>query len=390
LFKRSPMSKQNAQPAGPSANPNKANSNVYIDLRRSLNSDLSITPAKQAPIPQTFETSRQLNADQRPVPGIPIKLAAPAQPASVPAKTPMSTSKKALLWLILICLLLVLGYLVYQHGGKLLATAYEKIISMFEYLATFREPWKTLILTLTSYLVQILGIPIFCVVCMIVSFCYSSYLMGFAVCMTVCILSNITLYFAMMMAHETLFADDSEEQPLLGHKHHRQLQFHEFLGVIMKEYIQEYPIQFGLAFRTMHIPDYAKMFIITKYNATLPQMLIPCICVDSLNVLLYCFIGSQVHNKFDFFSSKVFDEKSTAEKIVTILSAVLIVLQIVVLVAGFIFTSKKYALYQADKAEHSTNLHSDGQDDAVPPTGSILVPSTQKSTPQAQAVLSTA
>jgi RsiW-degrading membrane proteinase PrsW (M82 family) len=385
------MSKQPVQPAGASANPYKPSTNVYIDMRRSLNSDLSLAPAKQSQIPQPFEISRQLIADPRLAAATPIKLTAAGQPASAAAaKTPMSTSKKALLWLVLICVLLVVGYLAYQHGGKLLATGYDKMINMFEYLATFREPWKTVILTLTTYFVQILGIPIFCIICMIVSFCYSSYLMGFAVCMTVCILSNITLYFAMMMAHETLFADDSEEQPLLGHKQHKPMQFHEFLGVVMKEYIQEHPIQFGLAFRTMHIPDYPKMFIITKYNATLAQMLIPCVCVDSLNILLYCFIGSQIHNRFDFFSSKAFDEKSIAEKIVTVVSAVLIVFQIVVLVAGFIYTSRKYAQYQADKAEHSTNLHSDGQDDAIQPAGSILVPSTTKCTPQAQAALSTA
>lgn len=366
------MSRQPGQPVRAFEEPNPSKAEIYMDVRRSLNSELNAEAKGQAPL--NLESSRHPKVNTT---NYPPRVAARGNNA-----TGLSSNAKVAILALVIALVLVLAYLGYEHGGKMLGVAYDKFISVFEYLATFREPWRTLILTMTSYLVQILGIPIFCVVCMIVSFCYGSYLIGFAVCMTVCVLSNITLYFVMMKAHETIFADDPEEEALLNKN--RQLQFHEFIGVMMKEYIEEFPMQFGFAFRSMHLPDYAKMFIITKYKATLPQMLIPCLCVDSLNVFLYCFIGSQVQNKFDFFSSKAFHEKSVAEKIVSIISAVLIILQIAILIVGYIYTKRKYALYQAERAESSTNFHSDGQDDAVQPTGSILVPaqSNNKCIPQ--------
>lgn len=362
-----------------------AQPDVFLDVRRSLNSELDLKPNGHGQL--NFEASRQLNTLVRGHPGIQTKFMTPVPPATHPTKSSSLTStQRILMWTAVLAILAVLGYLTYQHGGKLLATWYEKFLSVFEYLATFREPWRTLILTITSYLIQILGIPIFCVVCMIVSFCYGSYLIGFAVCMTVCVLSNITLYFAMMKAHETIFESDQEDQQLLAQN--KKLQFHEFIGFIMKEYIEEFPLQFGFIFRSMHLPDYAKMFIITKYKATLPQMLIPCLCVDSLNVFLYSFIGSQVQHKFDFFSSKAFHEKTTAEQVVSVISLILLVFQIVLLVSGYIYTSRKYAIYQADKAENSTNFHSDGNDDVVQPTGSILVPAPSKCIPQGTANLS--
>lgn len=366
------MSRQPGHTVRAFEEPNLSKGEIYIDVRRSLNSELN--PEAKGQPGLKLESARDQKAHQT------SNHQNGAQQAN--SSTGLSSKAKVAIWVIVIGVVLVLAYLGYEHGGKMLGVAYDKFISVFEYLASFREPWKTIILTVTSYLMQILGIPIFCVVCMIVSFCYGSYLIGFAVCMTVCVLSNITLYFVMMKAHETIFADDPEEEALLSKN--RPLQFHEFIGVLMKEYIEEYPMQFGFAFRSMHLPDYAKMFIITKYKATLPQMLIPCLCVDSLNVLLYCFIGSQVHDKFDFFNSKSFHEKSIAEKIVSIISAVLILFQIFVLIGGYLYTKKKYALYQAEKAESSTNFHSDGQDDAVQPSGSILVPaqSNNKCIPQ--------
>ena len=120
----------------------------------------------------------------------------------------------------------------------------------------------------------------------------------------------------------------------------------DFIGKLMQSYIKQYPYRFGVMIRIFHLPDYAKMYLLVKYNTQFWQMLVPCMAVDSLNVLLYSFVGSQVKSKFDFLSAKSFNDKSLTEKIASIIALCLVVIQVIIMIGGFFYTRRKYKEYE--------------------------------------------
>jgi hypothetical protein len=123
--------------------------------------------------------------------------------------------------------------------------------------------------------------------------------------------------------------------------------FVEFIGHLMRDFIHTYPYRFGMMLRALHLPDYAKMYILVKYRTTFRQMLIPCMAVDSLNVLLYSFVGSQIKSRFDAMDTKAFNDKPLSMKIITVLAVLLVGFQIAVMIAGIIYTRRKYAEYES-------------------------------------------
>lgn len=247
---------------------------------------------------------------------------------------------------ILITMLLVIigagiAVLVYFYGPTVVTFLYDKLFSFFEYMHEFKEPYRSMIFFATSYLLQIFGAPIASVLITLISFCSESIWIGFLISYPVSLCSNTTLYFVFRKTESTYEVFD---ETVLGDD--ERMTFVDFLGKLMKDFIEQYPYRFGLALRTLHLPDYAKMYILIKYNTSFYQMIVPCIIVEALNVLMYSFIGSQLKSKFDFINPKSFNEKPFGERMVSVLVIALVVLQVVIFIAGFIYTKKKYQAYE--------------------------------------------
>ena len=246
-----------------------------------------------------------------------------------------------LITLLLILVASILGVMIYFYGGTVVGGALSIIIAFFEYLHGFQEPYRSGIFFLTSYGLQVFGAPISSLLITLVAYCVRDFLHGFLISYPVSLCANITLYFVFRKTEsqyegvdETFLMEDD------------RMTFVEFMGLLMKDFIANYPYRFGLGLRTLHLPDYAKMYILVKYNTTFKQMIVPCILIEALNITLYSFIGSQVQSKFDLISPKSFSEKSIGEQIVTVSAVLLVIMQIVVLIAGFIYTKRKYAEYE--------------------------------------------
>lgn len=256
--------------------------------------------------------------------------------------------------LLIAAILVIIFFLVYFYGSTVAEKAQNMVFDLFESLHDFPEPYRTMIFFITSYLIQVLGIPIACVVITVIGFCYASYIWGFCVSMPVCICNNITLYYVFRKTESTyqpMHDLEGADEPIT---------FVEFIGHLMKDFIEAYPYKFGLLLRTLHLPDYAKMYILVKYRATFQQMIIPCLCVDSLNVLLYSFVGSQIKNRFEAINSQSFSDKPLSMKIVSISAIVLVGVQVGVMVGGIIYTRRKYNEYESTGRLRVTVLQTNG------------------------------
>jgi uncharacterized membrane protein YkgB len=272
----------------------------------------------------------------------PLSIKEEAQQATeILAKEPGWPNARCILTLLLFILITVpVCLLIYLYGPTVAVKTQELVFNLFEYLHEFAEPYRTIVFCVASYTIQVLGVPIACVLITVIAYCYESYVYGFAVSMAVCVCTNVTLYFLFRKTEATyqpLHDLEVVEEPV---------SFAEFIGHLMKDFIETYPYRFGLMLRTLHLPDYAKMYILVKYRATFKQMMLPCLVVDSLNVLLYSFVGSQIKNRFEAMSSQAFSDKPLAMKIVTILAVVLVAFQIGVMIGGIIYTRRKYAEYE--------------------------------------------
>lgn len=265
----------------------------------------------------------------------------------IDADLPENSRRKSLLRVLaiagIILSVVAVAFGVYMYGGLVAKWIYDTLFDVFDWIGEFAEPWKCMICFAVSYLLQIFGVPIASLLVMIISFCYNSVVKGFVISFIVCLASNITMHFMFNAAkREKQLAEDEGRAT----DQVEQLDFLHFFGKLMEKYIHEYPYRFGLMIRTLHLPDYAKMYVLVQYHTSFLQMLVPCVAIDSLNVLLYSFIGSQVKSKFDIISSKSFNQKSLPERIATIAALGLIVVQVCIMICGYIYTRRKYKEYE--------------------------------------------
>ena len=104
--------------------------------------------------------------------------------------------KKSKIFIALIILVLVvLAVLVYLFGGMVSKWVFDIVFDIFEFMSNFTEPWRSIIFGLTSFFIQIFGIPIASLLVMIMSFCYGNVLLGFSMGIVICILANITMFY---------------------------------------------------------------------------------------------------------------------------------------------------------------------------------------------------
>jgi hypothetical protein len=271
--------------------------------------------------------------------------------SSVPIKATQRPSNfaKVAIWItVALCLIAVVA-IVYLYGGRVFKFANEKVFDLFGILANWNEPWKTLVFLFVALLVQVLGIPIATLVFMVLSFSYGSLLKAVLVGYLTVLAANTIMYFFFrkaLLEGKSPTSSGQETDITLSESQHHHMKFLEFLGSLLEEYAHQHPLIFNLVIRALHMPDYAKMYIIVKYRTKYWHMIIPCAIVDFLNVFLYCFLGSQVKSRLDMVNSKSFSEKSLPEKLVTVAAYVMVAVQLGILTAGYIYTRKKYQEYE--------------------------------------------
>lgn len=242
--------------------------------------------------------------------------------------------------------ILAIILLIIFFGQDAIAFVYGTIFALFDWIGSIKEPLKSLLLLTTSYGIQVFGIPIGTMILILTAYCLKSFFWGFVYNFAVCLLNNSTLFYIFSKQLQSGGATshfkflNPEESP------EGKLTFVQFLINLLEKYIQEHPYAFGMAIRTLQLPDYVKIFVLVKCKTKFIQMLIPCLLVDSLNMLLYSFIGSQLQNKFEILEAKSWGQKSSAQKVVTIFSIFLVVVQVGVIIAGCVYTKRKYEEYE--------------------------------------------
>jgi hypothetical protein len=226
----------------------------------------------------------------------------------------------------------VLGFVRYK------SSLIDMLIDIFESIREFQEPYKSSLFFVVSFTIQAAGVPISSLVAVIIAYCYSSMLTSYLLSLSACLLANLTICWFFSRNPVSATAQNREA-----------LGFADFLVATINKVFDNYPMAACFLVRTMHMPDYAKLYILSRYSLTWLQFMMPLLCVESLNIFLYTFIGLQMKSKFDLISPKSFSEKSTPEKISSILMGTLVCMQLIVLIGGITYTYSRYRDYRKAK-----------------------------------------
>jgi len=234
------------------------------------------------------------------------------------------------------CLLLLLIALIRHYY----AGVCEAVFAFFAAVAQLPEPLRTTLFWLSSFAVQMASIPIACIVTVVISYCNASYWGGYALSLSVCLAVNLLMLQLLLRKRRgELLASD--EQPAGDAR-----AFPDFLAKTVQAAMQRHPyLACGLV-RSLHLPDGAKAYILTRFRLKRLQLLLPMLVVESLNVFLYSFVGHQIKDRFDLINPKTFRNKSLAQKISTVSVYALLLLQTAVLVAGLLLTYCKFREYR--------------------------------------------
>lgn len=274
---------------------------------------------------------------------------------------PEDNRRKILKWVYFSLLGVILIGLIYLYGKLVVESLFDLLFLIFDQVYYFSEPWRSFFLIISSFTIQVLGIPIATVLIMIVSYCMASIFIGFLYSMVITIATNTVFYYGIKKAAQIKNRqtpesegrqDSHESSKLLDDK---PLSFVDFLFVFLREYTKTHPYAFGFLVRTLHVPDYIKVYFVVTFGGSYSDMLVSVLVIDSLNDLLFSFIGSQLKNKFDLLSAKSFNEKSLAEKIGAITAIILVIMQLVIFTSGLIYTRRKYKEYQESTKKVFTN-----------------------------------
>ena len=242
------------------------------------------------------------------------------------------------------CLLLLLIILIRHYYEGIC----EGIFTFFAFVKQFREPFRSGMFWLSSFVVQIMSIPIACIVTVVISYCYSSYWGGYALSLSVCLAVNLVMIKVLDRQRS------ANQRPAQSDKSSASARaFSDFLVKTIDTAMMRHPyLACGLV-RSLHLPDGAKVYILTRFKLKLLEYLLPMLVVESLNVFLYSFVGYQIKDRFDLINPKTFSNKSLSQKISTISIYVLLVLQGLVLLSGLCFTYLKYREYKKTLAQGS-------------------------------------
>lgn len=230
------------------------------------------------------------------------------------------------------CLLLLLIALARHYYAGIC----EAVFAFFTSVKQFPEPFRSALFWTSSFAVQILSIPIACIVTVVISYCYASYWGGYALSLSVCLAVNLLMIKLL----------DRRGQRSAQTEQTDSKSFSDFLAKTVESMMRRYPyVACGLV-RSLHVPDGAKVYILTRFRLKLLEYLLPMLVVESLNVFLYSFVGYQIKDRFDLINPTTFSNKSLAQKISTISVYVLLLLQAAVLLSGLSFTYLRYREYR--------------------------------------------
>ena len=260
-------------------------------------------------------------------------------------------SAKSILLQFIACGLLLFGLFLLMWSQKYYSEIRSLIFSVFGVFNKIPEPFKSLFCWITSLLTQLMSIPIASLVMMVISYTFSEYFYGYFLCFSSCIIAN--LFMLKMMRQRQALHQSLTEDPDLN------VGFLEFLAHTIDSTVHNHPYLACCIVRTMHMPDYAKVYILTRFTLTWPQLLIPLVFIESLNVFLYTLVGYQMQSKFDMINPKSFESKSVAEKCITIMVFALLFSQIIIMISGMVYTSLKFREFKESEEKKSLNEEED-------------------------------
>ena len=259
-------------------------------------------------------------------------------------------STKSIAVQMIMALLLILATFLLFFSQKYFPQICSVVFVIFAWLKNLPEPIRTLTFWAVSFTIQILGIPIACLIMMIICYSYANFVAGYLVCISTSLMANLFMY--LMMREK-----DSSQTPEILPDNDRG--FLEFQVESIKETVLSHPYIAGCIVRSLHMPDYGKMFIQTRFHLTIPQIVVPVVAIEMLNVFLYCLVGNQIQNQFELISSKEFSKKSTVEKIMTLTIYILAIIQVTIIVSSLIYTNKKYKEYKESKSTPENEIEHD-------------------------------
>jgi hypothetical protein len=126
--------------------------------------------------------------------------------------------------------------------------------------------------------------------------------------------------------------------------------YHQFLISQISEVFQRSPMLANFLVRFLHIPDYAKNYIQCHFKSKDLHLVLPILTIESLNILLYTMLGTQIKSRSGLTASVQFSERSPLEQTIAVVVGVLALLQLVGIVAGIIYTSLQYRAFAASQA----------------------------------------
>lgn len=258
-------------------------------------------------------------------------------------------STKSIFFQCVACLPLLFGLFLLYWSQKYYSEIRHLIFSFFGLLNKVPEPIRSLLSWSTSLVIQVMSIPIASLVMMVISYSYSDYFYGYLLCFSSCIIANLIML--KMMRQRQASQTGQGQGPDLD------VGFLEFLVHTIESTVHGHPYVACCIVRTLHMPDYAKVYILTRFALSLPQLLIPMVFIESLNVFLYTLVGFQMQSKFDMINPKSFESKSLPEKLIAIMILALLATQIVIVISGMVYTSLKFRQFK--ESEEGKSLEED-------------------------------
>lgn len=210
---------------------------------------------------------------------------------------------------------------------------FEYLIDFLVFLGALPEPLKTALLWGTSLGIQIGGVPIACLISMVVTFCYGSFTIAYSINLAACLAANYVIL--KLLPKEELSASD----PATGYS--------GYLGSQLRSASESMPFLCGCLIRLLHVPDLVKAFVARRCGLTGLHLWVPLILVEALNVLLYTLLGLQVKSKAGLAEEKAFKDKSPIEQIVSVVVGILAVAQVCGIVFGIAYTSWQYRSFNS-------------------------------------------
>jgi uncharacterized membrane protein YdjX (TVP38/TMEM64 family) len=245
-----------------------------------------------------------------------------------PAEAPRLTGKQIAIYSAVAVVGVLLLYLIVHHLGK---EAFELVLDTLRKLVKSNNPLSYLLLILFQFLFGwILFMPGLSTFNILQAFLMQSFWKSFLLSFIGTYLASISLYIVIKKYFRSQIIE----------KFRRKILFR----IVYLE-VKKRPWQMGLLFNLLFIPISLKNYLMPLTSITLEQYAIVLFPVHMFYCAMFAFIGYSVKDINSLFhdGDESFSDKSTAAKIQTVMTYVLLALTIGLMIAFFFMAKKKYA-----------------------------------------------